>query len=136
MEKKIVNTAAAPAAAGPYSQAVAAGGFLFISGQLPADPASGEMIIGDAAKAAERVMQNIQNILEAAGAGLCDVVKTTLYLKDMGDFARVNEVYARYFTDAHPSRACVAVRELPKGADIEMDAIAAIGTDEKKERSV
>ena len=127
MEKKIFETKAAPAAAGPYSQAVRANGFLFVSGQLPIDPDTGEMIKGDAAKAAERVIRNIQNILEAVGARMDDVVKTTVYLKDMGDFARVNEVYARFFTKKHPARVCVAVKDLPKGADIEIDAIAFAG---------
>jgi 2-iminobutanoate/2-iminopropanoate deaminase len=124
VKKKIIETTAAPSAVGPYSQAVRANGFIFVSGQLPADPYTGELVRGDIARAAERTIGNIQIILEAAGAGLDDVVKTTVYLKDMGDFARVNEVYAKYFTKAHPARVCVAVRELPKDADIEIDAIA------------
>jgi len=126
MKKRIIETRNAPAAAGPYSQAVYANGFLFVSGQLPIDPDTGEMIKGDAAKAAERVIANIQNILEAAGASLEDVVKTTVYLKDMDDFEQVNEAYGRFFARAYPARVCVAVKTLPKDADIEMDAIAVV----------
>ena len=114
----------APHAIGPYSQAVEAGGFLFVSGQIPLEPASGKMVEGGIEVQTARVLDNLQAILTAAGASLADVVKTTVYLKDMGDFARVNEVYARYFAKDCPARVCVAVSDLPKGALVEIDVIA------------
>lgn len=114
----------APQAIGPYSQAVEAGGFLFVSGQIPLEPASGQMVEGGIEVQTARVLDNLQAILTAAGASLADVVKTTVYLKDMGDFARVNEVYARYFAKDCPARGCVAVSDLPKGALVEIDVIA------------
>ncbi len=125
MEKKVVKTKEAPAAAGSYSQAVSAGGFVFISGQLPIDPDTGEMTRGDIGGATERVIGNIRGILEAAGVSLDDVVKITVYLRDMNDFAKMNDAYAAFFGKSRPARACIAAKELPKGADIEMDAIAA-----------
>lgn len=114
----------APQAIGPYSQAVEAGGFLFVSGQIPLEPASGQMVEGGIEVQTARVLDNLQTILTAAGASLADVVKTTVYIKDMGDFARVNEVYARYFAKDCPARVCVAVSDLPKGALVEIDVIA------------
>ena len=114
----------APQAIGPYSQAVEAGGFLFVSGQIPLEPTSGKMVEGGIEVQTARVLDNLQAILTAAGASLADVVKTTVYLKDMGDFARVNEVYARYFAKDCPARVCVAVSDLPKGALVEIDVVA------------
>lgn len=114
----------APQAIGPYAQAVEAGGFLFVSGQIPLEPASGKMVEGGIEVQTARVLDNLQAILTAAGASLADVVKTTVYLKDMGDFSRVNEVYARYFAKDCPARVCVAVSDLPKGALVEIDVVA------------
>ena len=122
--KKCIATDRAPQAIGPYSQAVEAGGFVFVSGQIPLAPATGEMVHGGSEAQTARVLDNLQAILIAAGASLTDVVKTTVYLKDMGDFARVNEVYARYFLEECPARVCVAVSDLPKGALVEIDVIA------------
>ena len=122
--KTCIATDTAPQAIGPYSQAVEAGGFLFVSGQIPLDPASGEMVEGGIEAQTAQVLENLQAILIAAGTSLADVVKTTVYLKEMGDFARVNEVYARYFAKDCPARVCVAVSDLPKGALVEIDVIA------------
>lgn len=122
--KTCIAADTAPQAIGPYSQAVEAGGFLFVSGQIPLDPASGEMVEGGIEAQTAQVLENLQAILIAAGASLTDVVKTTVYLKEMGDFARVNEVYARYFAKDCPARVCVAVSDLPKGALVEIDVIA------------
>jgi len=121
-----VHTDNAPAAIGPYSQAIKAGNLLFCSGQIPLDPASMEMVGSDAAEQTEQVMKNLTNLLEASGAGLAQVARTTIFLQSMSDFAAVNEVYGRHFGDHRPARACVAVRELPKGALVEIDCIAAL----------
>ena len=118
-----VNTENAPAAIGPYSQAVTANGMLFASGQIPLDAATGEIIDGDTAAQATQVLTNLKAVVEAAGAALSDTVKVTIYLKDMQQFAAVNEVYGSFFTSPYPARACVEVSELPKGVDVEMDAI-------------
>lgn len=123
--KTCIATDQAPQAIGPYAQAVEAGGFLFVSGQIPLEPATGEMVRGGIDVQTARVLDNLQAILMAAGSSLKDVVKTTVYLKEMGDFARVNEVYARYFPEDCPARVCVAVSDLPKGALVEIDVIAA-----------
>ena len=119
---KVIETAKAPGAIGPYSQGWEAGGFVFTSGQIPVDPDSGAVPAGIAAQA-ERSCKNVAAILEAAGTDLTRVVKTTCFLADMGDFAPFNEVYARYFT-SRPARSCVAVKELPKGVLCEIEAIA------------
>ena len=121
-----VHTDAAPAAIGPYSQAVKVGDLLFCSGQIPLDPASMEMVGETAAEQCEQVMQNLKSVLEGSGAGLDRVVRTTIFLASMADFAAVNEVYARHFGDHKPARACVAVKELPKAALVEIDCIAAL----------
>ena len=123
-KKTIISTPKAPAAIGPYSQAIRSGAFLFISGQIPIDPESGEMIQGDAGEQAERVLKNLQAILEAAGMGLEDVVKTTLYLRNLGNFEKVNSIYKRYFPNNPPARSTIEVSRLPKDAEIEIDAIA------------
>ena len=119
-----VETDTAPGAIGPYSQAIKAGALVFCSGQIPIDPQSGAFVNGNAAEAAEQVLRNLTAVLAAGGAKLSDVVKTTVFLKDMSDFAAVNEVYARHFGDSRPARACVEVSELPRGALVEIDAIA------------
>lgn len=123
--KTRIATDQAPQAIGPYAQAVEAGGLLFVSGQIPLEPSTGEMVQGGIDVQTARVLDNLQAILMAAGSSLQDVVKTTVYLKEMGDFARVNEVYARYFPEDCPARVCVAVSDLPKGALVEIDVIAA-----------
>jgi reactive intermediate/imine deaminase len=120
-----ITTKDAPAAIGPYSQAVRAGGYVFLSGQIPLDPVTGQMVPGDVAAQAERVLKNLQAILAAAGSGFADVVRTTIYLVDMAHFATVNEVYARYFVAPYPARVTVQVAALPRGALVEIDAIAA-----------
>lgn len=122
--KKIIATENAPAAIGPYSQAVEAGGFVFLSGQIPLDPATGQMIDGDVGAQTERVMANLEAVLAAAGVGFADVLRTTIYLADMADFGTVNEIYGRRFAAQPPARATVQVAALPKGARVEIDAIA------------
>lgn len=122
--KKQINTDAAPAAIGPYSQAIEAGGFLFYSGQIPLDPASGAMVAGGIVEQTRQVMANMQAMLQGSGRDFADVVKTTIYLTDLADFAVVNEIYGGYFQTAPPARACVQVAALPRGAAIEIDWIA------------
>ena len=125
--KEIISTSNAPAAIGPYSQAVKAGGMLYISGQLPIDPATGEFAASDSAGQTRQSLENIKAILTQAGLGLENVVKTTVLLADIGDFGTMNGVYAEYFTGACPARAAFAVKGLPKGALVEIEAIAACG---------
>jgi 2-iminobutanoate/2-iminopropanoate deaminase len=121
---RTISTEAAPAAIGPYSQAVRMGKWIFCSGQIPLDPASGELVGETAAEQAQRVLANLAAVLDAAGAGFDRVVKTTIYLKDLGDFAVVNEVYANAFGDHRPARATVEVSRLPKDVLVEIDAVA------------
>ncbi|RII31302.1 MAG: reactive intermediate/imine deaminase [Geobacter sp.] len=123
---KVISTDKAPAAIGPYSQAVRANGLLFCSGQIALDPVTGELIQGDVAVQAERVMENIAAVLAEAGAGFADVIKTTIYLVEMGDFAVVNEVYGRYFSSHKPARSTVAVKSLPRGALLEIEVVAGV----------
>lgn len=125
--KEIISTSNAPAAIGPYSQAVKAGGMLYISGQLPIDPATGEFAASDIAGQTQQSLENIKAILTQAGLGLENVVKTTVLLADIGDFGTMNGVYAEYFTGACPAWAAFAVKGLPKGALVEIEAIAACG---------
>jgi 2-iminobutanoate/2-iminopropanoate deaminase len=127
MRQKIIASVSAPRAIGPYSQAVLAGEFLFLSGQIALDPATGSMIEGDIRVQTERVMQNLGAILRAAGLGFENVVKCTIYLADLGDFATVNDVCGRFFPKDPPARATVQVAALPKGARIEIDAVAIRG---------
>lgn len=125
--KQVIRTDAAPAAVGPYSQAVAVDGWLWVSGQIPLDPASGELVTGDIAAATRRVLDNLKAVVEAAGANLDQTVRVTIYLTDLNRFETVNSIYAEYFTDSPPARACVEVSRLPKGADVEMDAVVRLG---------
>jgi 2-iminobutanoate/2-iminopropanoate deaminase len=122
--KKPISTTAAPAAIGPYTQAIQAGGFLFLSGQIPLDPASGQIVEGDIEAQTERVIQNLTAVLAAAGAGLDSVVKTTVFLKDMNDFARMNAVYAKHFLAPAPARSTVEAARLPRDVRVEIDVIA------------
>ncbi|MCS7173565.1 MAG: RidA family protein [Armatimonadetes bacterium] len=122
--KEVIHTDAAPRAIGPYSQAVRAGGFVFVSGQIPLDPETGELITGDVRVQTRRVLLNIAAILEAAGTSLEKVVRTTIYLKDLNDFNAVNEEYMNFFRDARPARTTVQVARLPRDAAVEMDVIA------------
>jgi 2-iminobutanoate/2-iminopropanoate deaminase len=123
---EIITTDKSPAAIGPYSQAVKSGNTLYCSGQIPLDPATGEMVSGDIKVQTERVMNNIAALLTAAGAGFDDVIKTTIYLVDMGDFASVNEIYGRCFQNHKPARSTVAVKSLPREALVEIEVIAAL----------
>ena len=127
-ERKAISTQSAPRAIGPYSQGIAAAGrMVFCSGQIPLDPQSGEMVgAGDVRAQAKRVMENLRAVLQAAGADFDNVVKTTIYLADLQDFGHVNEIYGGYFKAAPPARATVQVAGLPKGALVEIDAIAVI----------
>ena len=119
----IIHTPQAPAAIGPYSQAIRAGGLLYTSGQIPLDPATGELVTGDIAVQARRVFENLGAVLSAGGSGFDKAVKVNCYLKEMSDFAGFNAVYGEYFT-GKPARSCVAVRELPRGALVEVEVIA------------
>ena len=124
--KESIHTAQAPAAIGPYSRAIRANGFVFVSGQLPVDPATGVFTGADVTAQTRQSLQNIQSILAEAGLGMDAVVKTTVFLQNMGDFAAMNEVYTAFFTGACPARAAVQVAALPKGALVEIEAIAAV----------
>jgi len=124
--KDVVHTDRGPKPIGPYSQAIKANGFVYLAGQVALDPKTGEMTGSDIRQQTERVMENMKGVLEAAGSNLAHVVKTTVYLKDLNDFAAMNEVYARYFTLAPPARSTVEVSRLPKDALLEIDVIAAL----------
>lgn len=126
MKLETLYTEKAPAAIGPYSQAVKCGNMLYCSGQIPLDPATGEMVTGDIVMQAERVMNNIAAVLSVAGVGFDDVIKTTIYLVDMADFAAVNEVYGRYFSSHKPARSTVAVKSLPRASLLEIEVIASL----------
>lgn len=129
MTRMAVSSPDAPKAIGPYSQAIAANGLLFCSGQIPLDPRSGEMVgASDVRAQARQVMENLRAVLTAGGASFASVVKCTIFLADLGDFSAVNEVYASYFTSEPPARATVQVAGLPKGALVEIDAIAVVTT--------
>jgi 2-iminobutanoate/2-iminopropanoate deaminase len=121
---EVVQTDGAPKAIGPYSQAIRSGGLMFLSGQIPLDPASGTLVTGSVADQTRRVLENLKAVLEAAGLSLAAVVKTTVFLKNIDDFAAMNEVYAQYFTDRPPARSTVQVARLPRDAAVEIDAIA------------
>jgi 2-iminobutanoate/2-iminopropanoate deaminase len=123
MGKTIINSANAPAAIGPYSQAVRKGSDVYVSGQLPIDPNTGEMPI-ETGEQARQSLENVKHILEAAGASLDDVVKATVFLKDLADFDAVNDVYKQYFTKEYPARCCFEVSRLPKDAKVEIEVVA------------
>jgi len=123
---RIVHTESAPAAIGPYSQAIVAGNFLFTAGQIALDPATCPIVQGDVSAQTDRVMRNLTAVLENGGASWSDVVKTTVYLQDMADFPRVNEVYGRMIGDARPARSTVQVAGLPRGVLVEIDAVAVV----------
>ncbi|MEO7145880.1 MAG: RidA family protein [Bryobacteraceae bacterium] len=123
---KIIATASAPKAIGPYSQAVVYNGLAFLSGQIPMDPATAEMVDGGIAAQTERVLENLKAVLDACGSSLGQVLKTTVFLQDMGDFPKMNEVYARYFSENPPARATVEAARLPRDVKVEIAAIAAV----------
>ena len=125
MSKQVILTSNAPSPVGPYSQAIRAGSLIFVAGQIPIDPKTGAMPEG-IAEQTRVVLRNIQAVLEAAGASLADVVKTTVYMKDLGEFAAMNQVYAEFFTDKPPARATVEVARLPKDARVEIEAVAVL----------
>ena len=121
--KQVINTSNAPAAIGPYSQAIEVNGMVYTSGQIPVNPATGE--IADSIEGqARQVMENVKNLLEAAGTSMGNVVKTTVFIKEMNDFGKINEIYAEYFEGACPARSCVEVARLPKDVLMEMEAVA------------
>lgn len=124
--KEIINTDMAPKAIGPYSQAVKTNGFVFISGQIPIDPVTNNVIKGDMTEQTLQVLKNISNILKHAGLSFKNVVKTTVYLKDLDKFGEMNQIYGEFFTAPFPARATVEVKNLPKGVDVEIDAIAVV----------
>ena len=124
MNKRIIQTNNAPAALGPYSQAVGAGNFLFISGQIPIDPSSGEFLKGEIEEETERTLKSLEAILKADDLSMENVIKTTVYLTDLSHFSRMNVIYEKFFKGHKPARACVQVAALPKGSKIEIEAIA------------
>ena len=126
MDKRAIQTDRAPKAIGPYSQAIQAGNFLFLSGQIPIDPKTGELVKGDIGQQTRQVLENIERLLESQNLDMEDVVKTTIFLKDIKKFNQVNEVYAVYFQSVLPARSTVGVSDLPKGAEIEIEAIAVV----------
>jgi 2-iminobutanoate/2-iminopropanoate deaminase len=126
MTKSPVQTANAPQAIGPYSQAVKSGDLMFVSGQIPLDPATGQLVTGGIEAETRRVLDNLKAILTAGGASLGDVLKTTIFLKDMGHFQKVNEVYGTYFAAPYPARATVEVARLPKDVQVEIDCVAKV----------
>ena len=128
MPSRKISTDNAPSAIGPYSQGLIANGFLFTAGQIPLDPASGKMVDGGIVEQTDRGMQNLQEVLRAAGTTWNDVVKTTVYLHDLSHFPTVNEIYGKWLGDARPARSTVQVTALPRGALVEIDAIAVIGS--------
>ncbi len=126
MNFETISTDKAPAAIGPYSQAVKAGNTIYTSGAIPINPKTGEVVSGGVAEQAEQALQNLKEVLIGAGASLDNVVKTTVFIKDMGDFAVINEVYKKYFTQNYPARSCVEVARLPKDVLIEIECVAVV----------
>jgi 2-iminobutanoate/2-iminopropanoate deaminase len=126
MKKEIINTTKAPAALGPYSQAIKAGNTIYVSGQIPLIPETMEIISDDVQEQTKQSLENVKAVLEAAGATLNDVVKASVFIKDMNDFAKINEIYATYFTENNPARACVEVARLPKDVKVEIEVIAVV----------
>ena len=126
MKKEIINTEKAPAALGPYSQAIKAGNTIYVSGQIPLIPETMEIISDDVQEQTKQSLENVKAVLEAAGATLNDVVKASVFIRDMNDFAKINEIYATYFTENNPARACVEVARLPKDVKVEIEVIAVV----------
>jgi 2-iminobutanoate/2-iminopropanoate deaminase len=126
MDKNIISTEKAPAAVGPYSQAVKSGGFLFASGQIPINPATGQIVDGGIEEQTKQVLENVKGLLESLGASMDNIVKTTLFIADMNDFATINDIYSGYFKKSPPARSCVEVSRLPKDVKIEMEFIASL----------
>ena len=126
MSFEIISTTKAPAAIGPYSQAVKVGGFIYTSGAIPVDPANGEVVAGGVVEQAKQALTNLKEVLEASGSSLDKVVKTTVFIKNMNDFATINEVYKEYFTKNYPARSCVEVVRLPKDVLIEIECVAVV----------
>ena len=126
MTRRVISTEKAPAAIGPYSQAIAHGGVVYCSGQIAIDPATGELVDGTAGEQARVALENLQAVLQAAGSSLAHALRLTVFLTDMEDFAAVNDVYRTFFGEAPPARACVEVSRLPKGVRVEIDALAAL----------
>ena len=124
MSKEVISTPNAPAAIGPYSQAVRTGNLVFVSGQIPLDPATGQLVRGDIGTQTQQVLENLAAVLEAAGSSLAKVVKTTVYLRDLGEFGRMNEMYGKFFSGDPPARATVQVARLPRDAAVEIDVVA------------
>ncbi|MEX1139631.1 MAG: RidA family protein [Bacteroidota bacterium] len=127
MTTKRVFTDQAPAPIGPYSQAIIAGGFVYTAGQIPLDPVTKNLVEGDIKVQTEQALKNVESILKAAGTSMKSVIKTTVFLKDMGEFAQMNEVYARFFSESAPARSTVEVARLPKDVKVEIEAIAVVG---------
>jgi len=126
MNKRVIQTEKAPKAIGPYSQAIQAGNFLFLSGQIPLDPKTGELVKGDIQQQTRQVLENIKGVLESQGLGMEDIVKVTIFLKDIPNFSQVNEIYSTYFPSSPPARSTVEVAKLPRDAEIEIEAIALV----------
>ena len=126
MKKKVIQTEKAPKAIGPYSQAIRAGNFLFLSGQIPLDPKTGELVRGDIRQQTQQVLENIKGVLESQKLGMEAVVKATIFLKNIGDFNQVNEVYGTYFPSSPPARSTVAAAGLPRDVEVEIEAIALV----------
>jgi len=126
--RKIISTEHAPKAIGPYSQAIVSNGIAYLSGQIPNDPATGQLVEGDIAAQTERVLENLKAVLEACGASIESVLKVSVFLKDMADFPKMNEVYARYFTSNPPARSTVQAARLPRDVSVEIDAIASVSS--------
>ena len=122
--KKVIKTAKAPSAIGPYSQAIQVGNLVYTSGQIPIDPSTGAFVEGGIKEQTRQSLQNVKSILEEAGLTMCDVLKTTVFMSDMNDFAEMNAVYAEFFTEPYPARSAVAVKTLPKGALVEIEVVA------------
>jgi len=127
-DKQVISTSQAPAAIGPYSQAIRAGDFVYLSGQIPLDPGTMEVVAGDFQARADRVFASLEAVTRAAGGTLADLVKLNIYLTDLGQFATVNEVMASYFDEPYPARAAVGVASLPKGVDIEIEGVMYLGS--------
>lgn len=124
LHKEAISTDKAPKGIGPYSQAVRIGGFVYTSGQIPVYPETGELVKGDIELQTEKVLENLKNLLDEAGSGLENVIKTTVFIKDMNEFSRMNEVYSKFFAGTKPARSCVEVSRLPGDVDVEIEAIA------------